>query len=286
MGEAELFARSVAYHGEGPFWDEHHARLLFVDALAGTVVSVDGAGASTRHQLSRVVTVIRRRAAGGYAVATEHGIAVCDESLTTCRPIAEVTSDSAVRTNDGGCDSLGGFIIGTMAYATTSGAGSVFRVSADHQVTKVLDGVSISNGVQWSADGSQVFYVDTPTRRVDVFDVDTATGAWSNRRSHVSISQPDALPDGMAIDEEGGLWVALWGGGCVNHYDVAGRHIETISVPDVSQVSSCAFGGGDRKTLFITTSRQDLASNDEPLAGSVFAVQTATRGAPLAEFAG
>ncbi|MEZ0359011.1 SMP-30/gluconolactonase/LRE family protein [Mycobacterium sp. SA01] len=287
MLEAELFARSVAYHGEGPFWDEHTDRLLFVDALAGTVVSIDGAGNCIRHQLpSPVVTIIRRRAAGGYAVATEHGVAICDESFAICRPIAELTSDAALRTNDGGCDPLGDFIVGTMAYATTPGAGSVFRVSADHKVSKVLDGVSISNGVQWSSDGSKVFYVDTPTRRVVAFDVDAQTGAWFGRRSHVSIRQPDAFPDGLAIDEEGGLWVALWGGGGVNHYDAAGRHVETISVPGVSQVSSCAFGSRDRGTLFITTSRQGLLAEDEPLAGSVFAVQTQSRGAPLAEFAG
>ncbi|WP_319434999.1 SMP-30/gluconolactonase/LRE family protein [Mycobacterium sp. RTGN5] len=287
MLEAQLFARAVAYHAEGPFWDERTDSLLFVDALAGTVVSVDDVGVSTRHQLPiPVVTVIRRRASGGYAVATEHGIALCDESLTMCDPIAEVTSDPALRTNDGGCDPLGGFIIGTMAYATTPGAGSVFRVSADHRVTTLLEDVSISNGVQWSADGSQVFYVDTPTRRIDVFDVDPVTGGWSGRRNHAWIGQPNGFPDGMAIDEEGGLWVALWGAGCVSHFDVTGRHVETINVPGVSQVSSCAFGGSDRNVLFITTSAQDLAPGIEPLAGSVFAVQTDTLGAPLAEFAG
>ena len=146
--------------------------------------------------------------------------------------------------------------------------------------------MSISNGVQWSANGSKVFYIDTPTRRIDVFDVDPVSGAWSSRRTHAWISEPNAFPDGMAIDEDGGLWVALWGGGCVNRYDVLGRHIQTVRVPEVSQVSSCAFGGSDRSVLFITTSRQDLDPSLEPLAGSVFAVQTDTRGAALAEFAG
>lgn len=285
---AELFARTGAFHSEGPFWDERSNRLLFVDALAGRVVSVDVAGIYAHHKLpSSVVTVIRRRTSGGYAVATEHGIAVCDESLRVCQPIAEVTSDSAIRTNDGGCDPLGGFIIGTMAYAATPGAGAVFRVSADHCITKVLDGVSISNGVQWSADGSRVFYVDTPTRRVDVFDVDPRTGSWSGRREHTRISEPGAFPDGIAIDEDGGLWVALWGAGRVNRYDATGRHIETVKVPEVSNVSSCAFGGSARNILFITTSRQGLPpKSDQPLAGSLFAYQTDTRGAPLSEFAG
>ena len=284
---AELFARAGAHHAEGPFWDDRTARLLFVDALAGSVVAVDGGGISTRHQLpSPVVTVIRRRATGGYAVATEHGIALCDETFSTCDSIAEVISDAALRTNDGGCDPLGGFVIGTMAYKQTPRAGAVFRVSEDRGVTKILDGISISNGVQWSADGTHVYYIDTPTRRVDTFEVDPDTGAWSNRRPHIWIDRPDGVPDGMAIDEEGGLWVALWGAGVVNHYDAGGHHVGTIQIPRASQVSSCAFGGHDRKTLFITTSRQSLAAGEEPLAGSVFAVQTDFRGASLAEFAG
>lgn len=285
--QAELFARTGSYHAEGPFWDDRDNRLLFVDALAGTVVSVVDAGSITRHKVpSPVVTVIRRRTSGGYAVSTEHGIAICDEFFATYSPIAEVTSDPALRTNDGGCDPLGNFIIGTMSYTATSGAGSVWRVSTDHCVTKALEDVSIPNGVQWSPDGSKAFFIDTPTRRVDVFDVDLGTGGWSGRRTHACIDQPHGFPDGMAIDEEGGLWVALWGAGCLNRYDLAGRHIETVAVPEVSQVSSCAFGGRNRDVLFITTSRQGLAPEAEPLAGSVFAIQTDTRGAPLAEFAG
>ncbi len=287
MPVAELFASIGAHHAEGPFWDERTDLLLVVDALAGTVISIEVTGISTRHQLpSPVVTVIRRRTSGGYALATEHGIAICDEFFSLCHLIAQVTSDPALRTNDGGCDPLGGFVIGTMAYKETPSAGSVYRVGADHKVTKLLTGVTISNGLQWSADGSRVFYVDTPTRRVDVFDVDPLSGAWSGRRPHFWIERPGGFPDGMAIDEEGGLWVALWGAGVVEHYDAAGQRIETIKVPGALQVSSCAFGGRDRNILFITTSRQNLVPGDQPRAGAVFAFQTDTRGAVLAEFSG
>jgi len=287
MPAAELFASIGAHHAEGPFWDGPTNLLLLVDALAGTIVSIEMTGISTRYQLpSPVVTVIRRRASGGYAVATEHGIAVCDESFSSCHSIAHVTSDPALRTNDGGCDPLGGFVIGTMAYEETPAAGSVYRVGADHQVTQVLTGVSISNGLQWSADGSRVFYVDTPTRRVDIFDVDPLNGGWSRRRPHLWIDRPGGFPDGMAIDEEDGLWIALWGAGEVAHYDATGRHVETIKVPGALQVSSCAFGGPDRNILFITTSRQDLARGDQLRAGAVFAFQTNTRGAVLAAFSG
>lgn len=284
---AELFASTGAHHAEGPFWDERTDRLLFVDALAGSIHSVDPAGVITRFQLpSPVVTVIRRRTSSGWAVATEHGIAVCDESFDTCEPIALVLADPELRTNDGGCDPLGGFIIGTMAYQQPSQKGAVYRVAPDHRITCLLENISISNGVQWSTDATLVFYIDTPTRRVDAFDVDPLTGAWSNRRPYIQIGHTDGVPDGMAMDEHGGLWVALWDGGAVHHYDPAGRLVETIAVPGVSQVSSCTFGGPDRSILFITTSRQNLAPTEQPLAGSVFAVQTDLRGSTPAEFAG
>jgi sugar lactone lactonase YvrE len=230
--------------------------------------------------------VIRRRTLGGFAVATQHGISITDDDFTEFREVARVANDPAVRTNDGGCDALGGFVIGTMNYDARPGAGSVYRVGHDHRVTTLLSGVSISNGIQWSADGSLAYYIDSPTRRVEVFHVDQFTGEWSDPKPHISIEHPTAVPDGMAIDVEGGLWVALWGAGAVNHYNSAGRLVETVTVPGVTQVSSCTFGGSHRDVLFITTSRQDLMPGEEPHAGSVFAVQTDSEGATLCAFAG
>ena len=173
-----------------------------------------------------------------------------------------------------------------MAYDERPGGGAVYRVTPDHQVIELLSPVSISNGVQWSADGTRVYYIDTPTRRVDVFDVDPETGAWSGRRVHIHVDGTPGYPDGMAIDEDDGLWVALWGGGAVNHYDATGRLVETISVPGITQASSCAFGGDGRDVLYITTSRQGLPDDQEPSAGAVFAVHTGSRGAVASEFAG
>jgi len=284
---AERFSAPVAYHGEGPFWDSRSNRLLCMDVFAGTVVAIDSVGGVDRYPLpSRATTVIRRRAHGGFVIATEHGLVVADDGLTTVEHLAKVIDDPTVRTNDGGCDPFGGFVIGTMSYSERPDGGAVYRVTPDRQVAEILAPVSISNGVQWSADGARVFYIDTPTRRVDVFDVDPRTGAWSDRRTHISIDGTDGSPDGMAIDEEDGLWIGLWGGGAVNHYDSAGRLVETITVPGVTQVSSCAFGGNERSVLFITTSRKGLSTGHEPDAGAVFSIQTALRGATQAEFPG
>ncbi|MBI3216040.1 MAG: SMP-30/gluconolactonase/LRE family protein [Mycobacterium sp.] len=287
MRNAERVSGPCAYHAEGPFWDSRGGRLLYLDVLAANIIAIDSTGRNIRYTVpSRAATVIRRRTRGGFIVATEHGLVVTDDSFTTFEHSIDVIDDPAIRTNDGGCDPLGGFVIGTMAYDEQAGRGTVYRVSADGRVAELLSPVTISNGVQWSADGTRVFYIDTPTRRVDVLDVDPATGTWSRRRVHLRIEDTAGFPDGMAIDEEDGLWIALWGGGALNHYDHSGQLVETIAVPGVSQVSSCAFGGDDGRTLFITTSRKGLPTGQEADAGAIFSVPTSVRGAFLSEFAG
>lgn len=287
MRSAEQMTVPVAYHGEGPYWDATTGRILCMDVLAGEIVAVDSSGALSRCKVpSRVATVVRRRSSGGFVIATEHGLIGADNDMSAFERIADITDDPNVRTNDGGCDPFGGFVIGTMAYDERPATGAVYRVTPDRQVVELLSSVSISNGVQWSADGARVYYVDTPTRRVDVFDVVPETGAWLGRRVHMYVDGTAGYPDGMAIDEDDGLWIALWGGGTVNHYDLTGRCVESIHVPGVSQVSSCAFGGDRRDVLYITTSRQGLPDDHEPSAGAIFAVQTETRGAVPSEFAG
>lgn len=287
MRNAERVTEPVAYHGEGPYWDAPTGRILCMDVLAGAVVVIDPSGGISRRKVpSRVTTVVRRRASGGFVVATEHGLIGANDELSEFERIVDVTDDPNIRTNDGGCDPLGGFVIGTMAYDERPSGGAVYRITPDRQAIEILAPVSISNGVQWSADGTRVYYIDTPTRRVDVFDVDPDTGAWSGRRGHIYVDDTPGYPDGMAIDEDDGLWVALWGGGAINHYDAAGCLVETISVPGITQVSSCAFGGDQRDLLYITTSRQGLPDDYEPSAGALFAVQTGSRGPVASDFAG
>lgn len=287
MPNADRITGVVAHHGEGPYWDSSNGRLLCVDLLAGVIVAVDDDGGAVRYDVpSPVVSVIRRRRAGGFVIATERGAMVSDDDFSAFEEIAEFSRDPRVRANDGGCDPLGNFIVGTMAFDERADGGAVFLLTPDHRVDEVLLEVSIPNGVQWSGDGSRAYFIDSPTRRIDAFDVDPWTGAWSGRRTHIRVDATAGFPDGMAIDEEGGLWVALWGGGAVNHYDLRGRLVETISVAGVSQVSSCAFGGTDRRTLYITTSRRGLADYREPDAGAVFAVATDVRGATPSDFDG
>ena len=286
--QVERLTTAICYHGEGPFWDDPRRRLLFFDVLKGEILTLTPDGATSRHPVpSAVATTIRRRGAEGLVVATERGVVGVDDDFQQFTPIANLPLNSGCRTNDGGCDPLGGFVIGTMAYDGRRGAGGVYRIAPGHNVTQLVDSVTISNGVQWSADSRRVFYVDSPSRRIDTFEFNQETGAWTARRVHIDLAgSTPGLPDGMAIDVEDGLWVALWEGGAVNHYDAAGRLVETIEIPGVSRVSSCAFGGDDRRILFVTTSRQGLPEGDEENAGAVFAFETDTRGAALWDFHG
>lgn len=229
--------------------------------------------------------LVRPRGSGGFVTATEHGFALFDDGFALERRLADVVDDDGVRLNEGGCDPCGRFYCGSMAYDGTPGAGTLYRLEPDGSVSTALEGVTISNGLQWSLDGSLAYYIDTPTRRVDVFDYDPADGAFHNRRPFAVLEDDVAgAPDGMAIDAAGGLWVALWGGGAVRRYDAEGRLTEVVGVPGVSHTSAAAFGGPDLDTLYITSCRQHLHTGAEPATGALFAVEPGVREAPLHAF--
>jgi len=285
---AEQLTAPVTWHGEGPYWDRVGQRMLVVDMLAGAVVDLSSLERPQRYDVgSPVAAVIRRRAAGGFIVATEHGFSLFDERFELERRLPDVLDDPAIRLNEGGCDPQGRFYCGAMAYDATPGAASVYRLEPDGRTSIALTDVTISNGLQWSLDGSLAYYIDTPTRRVDVFDVDASDGSFHNRRAFIEFGDDvEGSPDGMTIDSEGNLWVALWGGGTVRAYDPAGTLTEIVDVPGASHTSAAAFGGPDLDTLYITTSRQHLADDVEPQAGAVFAVRPGVRGAVLPDYAG
>jgi sugar lactone lactonase YvrE len=282
--QAERFTDPCTSHGEGPFWDATSGRLLLVDMLAGAVLEVDTDGATRRHRLTGVAAAVRARQDGGFVLATENAFMFLRPDLTQQSVLPPVFTDPLLRMNDGGCDPQGRFYCGTMAYAETPGAGSLYRLDPDRSVQVVLRDVTISNGLQWNRAGDTVFYNDTPTGRVDRFDFDAASGAFTGRRTFTEIAG-GGNPDGMAIDEDDGIWVALWGGGAVHRYDPDGRLDLVVDLP-VSKVTACAFGGPDLLTLFITTSRQGLDPADQPEAGAVFRYDAGVRGAPQPAFAG
>jgi sugar lactone lactonase YvrE len=281
---AEQVTPRVAYHGEGPFWDDGEHRLRFVDMLAGDVVTLLPSGTVTRRHLGDVAAVLRARDDGGYVVAIERGFALLDEDWRQVGTVPVFDSPS-VRMNEGGCDPQGRFYCGSMAYDTTPGAGALYRLDVDGSVHVALDEVTIPNGLQWSADGETAFHSDTGTGRISAYDFDAEAGLLLNPRPFVTVDEADGAPDGVAIDDDGGLWVALWGGGAVRRYDADGTLSEVVELP-VTNVTSCVFAGEGSSTLYITTSLQDVDADAEPGAGALFAATVGARGARSHRFAG
>jgi sugar lactone lactonase YvrE len=280
---AEQVTGPVAYHGEGPVWSERWGGLRWVDMLAGDVLSLANDGTIDRRHVDNVAAVLRPRRQGGAVIGVERGFAL-EEADGTLTHLGELWSDTNVRMNEGGCDPDGRFYCGSMAYDERPGAGALYRLDPDDSVHVVLENVTISNGLEWSPDGSRAYYNDSPTQRIDVFDYDSESGL-SGRRPFAEVPAEAGAPDGLTVDEEGGVWVALYGGGSVRRYTPEGMLDEVIEVP-AKQVTACTFGGSGLDQLFITTSREDLKPSEDPLAGSLFRAAVGVAGLPVREFVG
>lgn len=288
LPEAGLFVDARVELGEGPAWDERSGRLTWVDIEGPALLSTDPAtGATTAQPMPSRIGIAVPRESGGFVAALEDGFHAIDADGRTER-IAEIDNGGGrLRFNDGACDPAGRFLAGTMAYDFAPGAAALYRLDEDLRVTRLLDDVTISNGLGWSPDGTTMYYVDTPTTRIDAFDYDPETGAMSNRRPFVAIDGA-GRPDGLCVDMEGAVWVALWPGWSVRRYLPDGTLEAVVPVP-VAQVSSCAFGGTALDELFITTAWTRLSDEErlaQPHAGSLFRASVGTRGVPRASFAG
>lgn len=220
--------------------------------------------------------------------ALRDGIALLSED-GELRLISDVEADRPThRFNDGKCDAAGRFWAGTMRFDDVRGSATLYRVDPDHSVTPMVTGVGLSNGLGWSVDGTVMYYIDTLERSIDAFDFAPDTGGLSNRRRLVSLAPDDGYPDGMTVDRDGFLWVALYQGGAIRRYSPAGELARTIDLP-VSQPTSCAFGGPDLMDLYITTATQDLSKAQleaEPLAGGVLRCRPGAQGRPENAFQG
>jgi sugar lactone lactonase YvrE len=286
VSRAEQVTDVCTDHGEGPVWDAAAERLRWVDLLRGDVLSwVPGESDIERQRVSTVAAAIRPRVGGGLVVGVERGFALTDPETGAVTELPPLWDDPTVRMNDGGCDRQGRFHCGSMAYDEAPGRGTLYRLDPDGSTHVVLTGVTVSNGIAWNAEGDTVYYVDSPTGCVDAFDVDPETGRFSARRTVVRVEERYGVPDGLALDSDGGLWVALWGGGAVHRYTPRGRLDEVIEVGP-TRVTACAFGGPDLADLYVTTSRQGVADGEQPSAGALFHCRPGVVGLPIASFAG
>ncbi|CAL9329734.1 SMP-30/gluconolactonase/LRE family protein [Streptomyces sp. enrichment culture] len=283
MVKVDQITEPLAYHAEGPVWSEAWGGLRWLDMLAGDVLSLAPDQSVTRRHIDTVVAAVRPRRGGGAVIGVERGFAL-EDTNGTVTVLDSLWSDEGVRMNEGGCDPDGRFYCGSMAYDGREGAGSLYRLDADGSTTTVLGEVTVSNGLEWSPDGDRAYYADTATGRVDVFDYDRGTGL-SGRRPFASVPDGDGGPDGLTVDAEGGVWVALYGGFSVRRYAPDGTLDEVVELP-VSKVTACTFGGPGLDRLFVTTSREHLEPGSEPEAGALFACTPGVRGVPVREFAG
>jgi sugar lactone lactonase YvrE len=283
--DAELVLDAHAELGEGPVWDDRTGALVWVDIMAGRVHLFDPAGGADRViAAGRPVGAVALRASGGYVLARDDGFAVTGEGEVEL--LAPVEVDVATnRMNDGACDSRGRFWAGTMHLDCVTCTGSLYRLEVDHSVTRVLSGVTISNGIGWSPDDRTMYFVDTPTGGVDAFDYEPEAGTIENRRRLVTIEAGAGTPDGLTVDAEGTVWVALWGGSSVRRYAADGALLGDVSLP-VTNVTKPAFGGAELDDLYITTAAPDRPGDDEPHAGGLFRVRPGVRGLPAARYRG
>jgi sugar lactone lactonase YvrE len=277
--EVSVWSPEPGLLSEGPRWHEQRQQLLWVDILGRRIhrATLTRDGHPDRIEtveLDRHVGVVAPGAAGGYVAAAVRAFLFVDESGTVTELACLSDAPSGVRFNDGACDERGRFWAGTMAYDKSPGAGVLYRLELDGSISTVLTGLTIPNGMGWSPERAVMYLNDSGTGCLYAFDVDLATGEPRNRRTLVALEQPGPAPDGLTIDDRGDIWVAVYGGWAVHHYSPDGKLLGAVDLP-VAQATSCAFGGPDRSTLFVTTGREQLdeqALARQPDAGRLFRV--------------
>ncbi|WP_433756363.1 SMP-30/gluconolactonase/LRE family protein [Nocardia sp. CA-135398] len=264
---------------EGPVWDVRTHEVLWVDIPAGrihraTLRDGDLVHRSTVAVGKRVSAVVPCASGGLIATAVDTFLHIADDTMTEIATLALPDDGVRRRMNDAKADPWGRLFAGTMSEDEITGTAALYRLDPDGKLSTVRQQVTISNGLGWSPDGATLYYADSPTHRVEVFDYDSATGTFGNGRTFAEFS--DGLPDGLTVDARGFVWVAVWGAGQVRSFDPSGRPYAVIDVGP-AQVSSCAFAGPDLDVLVITTAAEGSA---DPDAGRLFTCRPGVTGLP------
>ncbi len=286
---AAVALNAAAELGEGPVWDERSKRLVWVDIFGQTVHFFDPeSGADRAVEVPATPGIAIPRRAGGLVLAIGHGFGFLNDAgefeMIIELPQGEVTA----RMNDGNCDSAGRLWAGTAGLNAEPQAGVLYRLDPDLNVTRALEGVTESNGIDWSPDDRLMYYVDTMERRVDVFDFDLASGSISNRRPFAAVDDGEVLPDGLTVDAEGNIWVACWGGAAVRCFAPDGSLAGSVALP-TPNITSPGFGGPALDLMFITSAREGLSVEQQagdPDAGALFICRPGVTGRPQRMFAG
>jgi sugar lactone lactonase YvrE len=272
--------------GEGPLWDEINERIIWLDILKGRIHFFTPSSEQYDHldtgQLTGAVTLTSN---GALLAAMQNGFYTFDEHTKKGTFLADPESHLPDnRFNDGKCDPSGRFWAGTMHVPETETTGNLYMLSTDGQIIHKVSGVGCSNGLAWNSAQDTMYYIDSPTREVVAYHYDAETGDIRNLRTVLTIPEGGGFPDGMTIDSEDKLWVALWDGWKIIRVDPdTGQVIDQIDLP-VARITSAAFGGKDFRDLYITSARVGLTEEQlaqQPLAGSLFVVEdVGVRGLP------
>lgn len=282
----ETVTGPVAEHGEGPVWSPLWGGLRWMDAARGDILTLNSDGLTRFSLNDGYAAFTRPRVNGGYVAAGARHIFFSSDPHTPPESSLELFGHSRARLNEGGTDRHGRLFAGSMDIDGHIGQSAVFLIdpsSGTPRVSTAFTGVQVSNGIDFSPDGTLAYYVDSLTRQIDVFDF--ASGTLANRRPFVRFEEDDGLPDGLTVDSDGGVWVAMWGGSCVRGYDREGRLVMILELP-VPQVTACTFGGEELNLLFITTSRLGLTPERGASDGSLYVCEPGPRGIPVTPFAG
>ncbi len=276
--------------GEGPAWDIARSSLLWTDIAGRRIHRLDPAtGETWTRSLEQMAGAVLPRAAGGLVLCQEDGVYLTDSDEGETRLLVAVESDDeSTRLNDVKTDRAGRLWGGTMAFDARADAGAFYRISGDGELTVVASPVSISNGIDWSPDGSRMYYIDTATQRMDVFDFDLESGSAVGRRPFIHFDSSFGIPDGMTVDAQGGLWVAFYDGWAVRRFSPDGELDRTLELP-AARTTSCCFGGPTLEQLYVTSARDGLTAAqlaEQPHAGALFVIEPGVAGLPITPFAG
>ncbi len=292
----ELMAAPAAELGERPVWDASVRCLIWVDINRGQVhrscVDESGSVAGDRVIAATGVPVgaAAPRAGGGYVLAAADGFRLIDADGAATPPVRPPGMPGNVRFNDGACDPVGRFWAGTAATDGQAGTGSLYRLDPDGTVTEVLGGITESNGLGWSPDATVFYYTDSgeAQSRVRAFSFDLDTGTLDDERDLIRFGPGEGVADGLAVDADGCLWIAMWDGGSVRRYTADGALLGCYGLP-VSRPTCPGFGGQHLDELYLTTAWEGLDGERreaEPLAGHLLRARPGVRGLALACYAG
>ena len=279
--------------GEGPTWDPETGRLIWVDILDCRVHTYEPAsGRTTVRATEQHVGAAKPRTGGGLVVNLRDGVGLYGPEETG-GAFSWLAHDPVPgrRGNDAAVAPDGTLWAGTMHYDEKPGGGGLTRFAGDGTATEVFGDVTVSNGTGWSPDGSLLYYVDTPTRRIDVCRMADGPGGHGgpgglpvDRRPFARIEDGAGLPDGLTVDAEGCVWVALWDGSAIRRYTPRGDLDRTLTLP-VRRPTACAFGGPGLRDLYVTSARTGL-DHPHPLSGALLVVPDAGQGVRGTAFAG